>query len=113
MNTRSTKAWIYLEDWGWTEASHHFAKWLSTARRGLSPLDCGTLGRIDVVNNLVDPVTRAEYHISIERDSAGVITRQQISRHDSLGTYWDIRDGFERPTIPGSMGFRVHALERD
>jgi hypothetical protein len=66
-----------------------------------------------VVDNLVDPHTGAEFRISIQRDSAGVITRQQLTRHDFAGTYWDIKSGFDRPTVPGEAGFRVHAFERD
>jgi len=112
MLTRSNKAWIYNE-WGWTVAAPHIAKWLSDARRELKPMRPAELGKIDIFDNLMDPLTGAEFHISIERDGAGVITRQQLTRHDFAGTYWDIKSGFDRPTVPGETGFLVHELERD
>ena len=73
----------------------------------------GSPGKIDIFHNLMDPLTGAEFHIAIERDSAGVITRQQLTRHDIPGTYWDIKSGFDRPTVPGEAGFRVHSFERN
>lgn len=113
MLTRSNKAWIYSGEWGWTVASLHVARWLSDARRKLEPMRPGSPGKIDIFDNLMDPLTGAEFHIAIERDSAGVITRQQLTRHDYAGTYWDIKSGFDRPTVPGETGFRVHMVNRD
>lgn len=113
MLTRSNKAWIYSGEWGWTVAAPHIAKWLSDARRELKPMRPGSQTTLHIVNNLVDPLTGDKFHITIERDSAGVITRQQLTRHDFAGTYWDIKSGFDRPTVPGETGFLVHELERN
>jgi hypothetical protein len=113
MLTRSKKAWIYSGDWGWTVAPPHFAQWVSDARRELKLMRPGLHTGMYIVNNLVDPLTGVEFHISLECDSAGVITRQQLTRHDFAGTYWDIKSGFDRPTVPGETGFLVHELERD
>ncbi len=113
MLTRWQKTWIYSGDWGWTAASGYIAKWLADARRGLKPLEHGSQGQKDIVKNLVHEATGDVFDISIKRNGAGVIIRERLTRRDEHRTYWDITTGYDCPTVPGEMGFRVHVVERD